>query len=201
MLLIAYISVSETTETTISAYIDGLDANWEQGIRYVHWYTNGSYQGVSSLPNKVSSGGQMTMTGLSPGTTYAIYVEVKWESPTGTETLATLSSSATTQTGTTRPPNWAWISTIAVGSPINISASEWNSFCTRINAFRAYKSQSAAAFTTVSSGQAMFTPVVQAYNAISSIPGRGEMPPAPTVGGAVTAYLFNQMRIALNAIA
>lgn len=101
-----------------------------------------------------------------------------------------------------RPENWSWTSVIVKGAPIAVTASEWTSFCSRINAFRLYKGLEQYSFssvirnvTPISSGI-----VNQACAAISAM--APPIPPPETVssGDPITAAFFNGLKNALNSI-
>jgi hypothetical protein len=101
----------------------------------------------------------------------------------------------------TRPDDWAWYSTVAQGSPIELSATEWTAFCTRINRFRAYQSLSSYSFTAVNSGDKISATICnQARTAISGLTDHGTLPSAASAGGKITASYFNGLKTALNAV-
>ena len=100
-----------------------------------------------------------------------------------------------------RPDDWSWWSTVSSGSPIAITAREWNAFCTRINEFREYAELSSYSFTSVSKGTPISATIVnQARSAISGISGHGTLPSAAVSGGKITATFFNRLASALNSI-
>lgn len=100
-----------------------------------------------------------------------------------------------------RPSDWQWWNSIYQGAKIKISADEWNSFCARINEFRAYKGLASYSFTKVSSGNKISASVVnQAVTAISAIPGHGTLPNSVYVGNPIKASFFNSLQTALNGI-
>ena len=100
-----------------------------------------------------------------------------------------------------RPSNWSWQSYIASGSPINISANEWNDFCAKINEFRIYSGVSEYSFTWVYSGMNMSANIInQAWNAINGIDGSGTLPSKAVSGGEIKASFFYQLQDALNQI-
>lgn len=105
------------------------------------------------------------------------------------------------QIGLNRPDDWSWWSTVSSGSPIAITAREWNAFCTRINDFREYAELSSYSFTSVSKGTPISATIVnQARSAISGISGHGTLPSAAVSGGKITATFFNRLASALNSI-
>lgn len=102
-----------------------------------------------------------------------------------------------------RPSSWSWTSTIASGYEIKISASEWNSFTSRINSFRTYVGASSYSFTTVSSGTDM-TPTIcnqarSAINDIANYQSSYSVPSALTAGNYYASF-FNGLKNVLNAI-
>ena len=132
-----------------------------------------------------------TFSGLSGGTTYVVNVHdgTSW---LGAETFTTDAA---------RPWDWAWYSTITQGGVIGLSALEWNTFCERINEFRAYDGLSDYNFTYVYKGDVISASIVnEARTAIASISGHGTLPSPATSGGAITAAFFNDLKDALNDI-
>lgn len=100
-----------------------------------------------------------------------------------------------------RPDDWSWWSTIKTGSPIAITAKEWNAFCTRIDEFREYDELSPYPFTSVSKGTLISAEIVnEARSAIGSISGHGTLPSKVSSGDAITASFFNALKTALNSI-
>ena len=108
---------------------------------------------------------------------------------------------ATYSSGSERPDNWSWWSTISSGAALAITASEWNAFTTRINEFREYAGLSSYSFTPVSSGTPISYWIVnQARTAISEISGHGSLPSAAVSGGKIYASFFNSLASALNSV-
>ena len=134
-----------------------------------------------------------TFKGLKPETRYAYNFKIN--------NITRLSRAKYFNTPSNRPSNWSWWSTVSFGSSISISASEWNAFCKRINAFRDYKGVSSYSFITVSSGTKISAAIVnQARTAINGISGHGTLPSAATTGGTITASFFNKLASALNSV-
>lgn len=187
--------VSEVTSSTVTLVISNPDNCYIRIFVRLSSSSSGlvdSWIGTSSSYTRVVSG-------LSPKTTYVVNVGYKTDS----------SSNVTTWTGATtftteakeRPDDWAWWSTVAKGSAIAITASEWNSFCGRINEFRSYMEMSTYAFTTITSGYLMYAWVVnQAITAIDAIDGHGTLPDKVSSGDKITASFFNKLKTALNSI-
>lgn len=89
----AYISATSKDTYEITCKIAGLDSNYSYSDRYVKWYYNNSYKGTSYIGSKVSSGGSLTATGLSPNTTYSIEADIYYSGGL----LVSLSGTATTR--------------------------------------------------------------------------------------------------------
>lgn len=141
-----------------------------------------------------------TFVDLNPGSIYSISC---YAIGIGLLTSETTSVTVTTSTPPTnpRPLDWSWGSIIEPDSKIEITADNWNDFCSRINEFRNYKDLTAFSFTTVISGTAMTAVICnEPWNAINSISGRGSMPNAAVKGNPITASFFNGLKDALNAI-
>lgn len=116
-------------------------------------------------------------------------------------TYAGCSVTVTYTTSNPRPSNWSWYSAIASGASINLSATEWNTFCSRINEFRAYAGLTQYYFTTVYSGTAISAAICnEAWYAINAISGHGTMPSMALSGGPLYASFFTGLRDALNAV-
>ena len=113
--------------------------------------------------------------------------------------------------GATRPDNWAW-SNIWSGAPLsNLTWTEWNGFCDRINQFRVYKGGTSYPFTRASgsvhlvpsgsaTGLTLRTAVNQAISAIGGISGHGYLPSQVTADTKITYSIFSTMASALNAV-
>lgn len=120
------------------------------------------------------------------------------------------SYSVTTGPQFTRPANWSWaVSKIQGGSipttKINatlhyayiLSATDWNSFTAKINAFLAYKQLSAGSFNTVYGGTDFTGAILnQAINNINRMLSSDYV----YFTEDITAYVFNHMRDRLNSI-
>ena len=100
-----------------------------------------------------------------------------------------------------RPSNFSWTYTKTSGGNFNLTASEWNSFTSRINEFRDYCDLSSYSFTTAYSGNS-FTAAMyrQARTAIQAIDGYGTYIPYVSSGDEITAYMMNVLVSELNAI-
>lgn len=169
------------------------------------------YNGYHSYNNGVVA----VSLSLSPNTTYTynvkynIVYDYDYEyDDEGNITGSTITGEANNWAGGvqfTTPgliQNWTWSSVVSPRHPINISALDWNNFCTRINQFRAYKGLGGYSFTTVYPGTPISANIyMQAWNAINSISDHGTMPPTAISGTTtITAYHFTQLRDALNVI-
>ena len=101
----------------------------------------------------------------------------------------------------TRPNDFSWTYSKVQGGTFNLTATEWNNFTSRINAFREYKGLSDYSFTRAYSGN-NFTAAMynQARIAIQAISGYGTYIPTVTKGQQITAYMMNVLVSELNAI-
>lgn len=104
----------------------------------------------------------------------------------------------------TRPSNWSWTSTVAAGAEIKLSATEWNNFTARINAFRTYKGLSTLSFTNATSGMAITASICNeawsAVNDLRSYQSTYSMPSQLTAGGDFPAAFFNGLKNIINKI-
>lgn len=98
-----------------------------------------------------------------------------------------------------RPENWTWDNPKVAGSNVNVTASEWNRFLNKIDAFRKdYKGLSGGSYTYASQGTRI---KAEQYNqARSAISSMGAVPPAVSLGNSLKASEFNSIRDYLNAI-
>jgi len=102
-----------------------------------------------------------------------------------------------------RPDNSMYPSAKTVGVGINVTASEWNSFFTRINDFRRYKipSQGNYGYTTVQSGNIIEAHLYrQAREAINAMSPPLSVPLSRGTGEIISASDINRLRDSLNSI-
>lgn len=141
-----------------------------------------------------------TFPGLEEKTDYAVNAGVVTGNSTdwiGTQYFTTPSQGSS---GGDRPDDWQWYNTIASGRTINLSASEWNDFCDRINEFRDYDGLSAYSFTRVYRGDPIEASIInEARSAISAISTSGSVPSRVYSGDPIYADVFLDLRDALNA--
>lgn len=139
-----------------------------------------------------------TFEGLQERTDYAVNAGVVVG--TSTNWIGTQYFTTPSQSGGSRPDDWDWYSTIASGRTINLSASEWNDFCDRINEFRDYDGLSQFSFTTVYRGDPIEASIInEARSAISNISTSGAVPSRVNSGDPIEASIFLDLRDALNA--
>lgn len=152
-----------------------------------------------------SSGSSLTKTfaGLSASTGYAVNAGVVSGGSTawiGAQTFTTPSQSGGGDTKP-RPNNWYWQSVVSSGATISLSASEWNAFCDRINAFREYAGLSAYYFTSVYRGLPISAAIVnQAWDAIAAVNSARGVPARVYSGDTISAAFFQNLQSALNSI-
>jgi len=160
-----------------------------------------SITGIISTVNAPASGSSTSVSAsnvsLTPAGTYQL-----WAWARAANGLYYAAGTATVVIRPARPTNWAWTNTFTSGQPLNITATEWNNFCARINSFRAYKGIANYSFTTVTSGGAMTAAQAnQARTAIQGIGGgAGGLIPSVATGGNINASYFITLRNELNAI-
>lgn len=110
----------------------------------------------------------------------------------------TAAQSARIQYKVARPPSWNWMVAKVAGQPVNLTAAEWNSFCTRLNQFRQYKGHENYNFTKVNSGGLITAAIInQAIYALSNI---ASAPALVSAGSPITATLFNTLTTNMNNI-
>lgn len=85
------ISIQSTSTTSVTLFLTGLDTSWTNGTRTAYWYLGSPNGGTptenayhksktASISDGVSSGGQVTFTGLEPDTDYGVYCAVYHDS-------------------------------------------------------------------------------------------------------------------------
>lgn len=151
-----------------------------------------------------------TVVGLTPETEYATNV-AHWETSIEVDgennyILMGAQYITTKAAAPVRPDDWSWAN-IATGASVPtynnklapVSASEWNGFFARINAFREYKGLSSYSFTTVPAGTSFSAAIArEAIAAIDAIPGAGT---TPAQIRPLQAAFWLDLAAALNAIA
>lgn len=193
----ASINVSSYGQTSATFLISGLTVGNQVRI-FVREADGDQTTMLDTIRTATGSTMTQPVSGLSPGTEYAYNIAYPWtenNNPWGTTKYFT------TREASTRPSDWAWTSTIASGKPVQIKATEWNNFCSRINMFRSYKGMSSYSFTKATSGAEISAAIVnEARTAISAISGHGTLPSAAVSGGKMYASFFTGLASALNAI-
>lgn len=193
------------TDTTITFHVTAIE-----GRSYYRLYWRLATETIATAADFATTEDfTYTVTGLTPETEYSVNV-AHWEtSPTvdGSDYILMGAQSITTESSApARPSNWAWES-VAAGASVPtyndklapVSASEWNGFCARINAFREYKGLSSYPFTTVTAGTSFSAAIArEAISAIDAIPGAGT---TPTQIRPLQAAFWLNLAAALNAIA
>lgn len=140
---------------------------------------------------------------VTAGTTYYIWVCESYGESTGTIELYVQPP----EKAVVRPSNFSWTYAKVQGGTFNLTATEWNNFTSRINAFRNYwddahgTSLSDYSFTRAYSGN-NFTAAMynQARIAIQAMSGYGTYIPTVTKGQQITAYMMNVLVSELNSI-
>lgn len=137
----AYIQVTSTSETSITVRMNGLDTSWNEGIRTVYWYIDGTMDGTSTLQNQVSYGGSYTFRGLNAGTSYYIQAEVKatgldvWfetNAQTNSASIQPWSWSSSNGSATASETQSSYNSLFNNGNVSDFSYKVWNDFCDKV---------------------------------------------------------------------
>ena len=218
----ASISVYSNTSNSITLYVTGLQYQYCYNNIYNSDYprygaiklTIGSITQYVSIISHGSIGGNAgytdwyTFSGLLSNASYNTYATIPWYSETyptsqvegSTYGTVYLSSTANTL-ASSRPAFFYWTYSKSSGSAFNLTANEWNSLASNINAVRSYKGYPTYNFTTAYSGNdftaAMYNQVVYA---IQGIPGYGSYLTTVSSGGTVYASGLNLLVSELNAI-
>lgn len=100
-----------------------------------------------------------------------------------------------------RPVNWSWFSSKTAGGNFNITASEWQAFIDRIDAFRVYKGLYSYGFTNPTQGTSFYAyQFNQARTSISDMSPSTSIPSQVSSGDTITAYGLNRLRDSLNSV-
>lgn len=201
-------------------YVDfnfaGFSGGWTRVL--IEWSTDYSYNNSWSVYNPNTS---TTIVNLQQNTGYNFRISViytvngvdirtiVWDGSANEYITIYLTTSG-------RPSNWSWTTYIAQGAATYgvdfankkikiVTASEWNSFVSRINQFRVYKNLGSYSFTTVYSGDGLSAGIYnQARNAINDMAayftGGNSCPSNVSAGVKITAAHFTRLKDALNSI-
>lgn len=193
------------TDTTITFHVTAIE-----GRSYYRLYWRLATETIATAADFATTEDfTYTVTGLTPETEYSVNV-AHWEtSPTvdGSDYILMGAQTITTEASqSVRPSDWSWENVAAGvsvptynGNLAPVSASEWNSFCARINAFREYKGLTDYSFTTLTAGTSFSAAIaMEAIAAIDAISGAGT---TPTQIRPLRAAFWLDLAAALNAIA
>ena len=192
------------TDTTITFHVTAIEG---RNFYRVYWRP-ASETKATTRDFPTSEDFTYTVTGLTPGTEYVTNV-AHWETSIevdGENNYVLMGAQSITTDEAGRPDDWSWTNIVAEapvptynGKLAPVSASEWNSFCARINAFREYKGLSSYPFTTMTAGTSFSSAIArEAMVAIDAIPGAGA---TPVQIRPLQAAFWLDLAAALNAIA
>lgn len=199
---IPYAGANEVTKNSIRVYASVDSGN----VSYINVaiYENSPRRYLQTV--KYYGGSSYNFTGLKENTEY--YFEVRSYFTINGVDLGSVdyygNDSRYTFTARTlrgKPNNWSWYTAKVSGNAFNITYSEWNDFCNRINEFRNYKGLNNYPFTTVRKGDIFYASYFnQAVNAIWAMSPSISPPSTVSSGDTVTAYMFNRLRDSLNSV-
>ena len=92
----AYISLYDSTSSSLTVRLSGMDTSYNQVGRIASWYLNNSSLKTQNLNNGISQSPTVTWTGLNSSTTYAIKCVVTGVDNNGNATQWNFSASFTT---------------------------------------------------------------------------------------------------------
>lgn len=146
------------------------------------------------------TGDYLLVGGLTPGVTYSFYCYVVKSGYTANSSTINVTTDASA-----RPLNFSWTYPKVSGGNFVVGASEWNSFTSRINAFRVYKGMGNYPIDAVVSGgnfsAVVFNAARNALNALSAYFTGGNTIPGTVISGSdIYASYFNNMVSAMNSI-
>ena len=142
----AQINVYDTTATTITVRLIGLDTSYSGPTRTCYWKLSGNGKNISDevqFGNGTSDGAYYIFKELSPGKTYTISAEAKWYTGTTESSVKFQSVQASTNE---LPPTFRWYTTIKPGEPLYVYATDWVELTKDINKLREYRGNSPLPF-------------------------------------------------------
>lgn len=159
---------------------------------YLETFINGV--SVSSSGYSYSrNGNYLLVGGLTPNTTYSFYCKFTKNG------YSASSSTIYVTTLNVRPSDFSWTNAVFSTSKFYLPATEWNSFTSRINSFRAYKGLSSYTFTNaIYKNDFTATMFNQARTAISAM--GASVPSAQSSGNDIYVSYMNGLVSALNSI-
>lgn len=168
--------------------------------------------GQSNYTSVTTSSSSFNLEGLLYGTTYVYRLRSHGEG--GSSSWTSLRYFTTEEDLPDRPSDFSWTYPKISGSNFKLTPTEWNSFTSRINAFREYKGFSPVSFTTAVNGNdftaKMFNQARNAIAALSAYFTGGRTIPGEMVGisdvsnpiyaNEIRASYLNALVDALNSI-
>ena len=179
---------------TMTFWVTELDTSYSGNDRYIQWYANGTYKGITPLQANRYMSDDFYMDGLSFGTVYTILARIYYNNGAS---YVELTVSITTPSN--RPPFFSWDSEKISGRAFSLYASEWNRLTANINAVRQYKNYANYSFTFALSGQP-FTAIIFNQAAIAIRDMTLSAPANTTSGSVIMASALNQLVSAVNGI-
>jgi hypothetical protein len=198
-----------TTQSTISitASIASPVGNFTE-IQVERYDASSNYIDTKFISFDDFNAGNKTVTwsGLGATTTYKFKARTMFT--VSSVNLYSNYSSTSTLTTSSRPANFSWTTSKVSGQDFNLTATEWNSFTSRINQFLTYKGQPTISFTTApytSSDRTfyywMYNQAANAFiNTLNTYTSTPYTHGTASSGGIIYAYFLNDMVSALNNI-
>ncbi len=193
------VAPSITFDTKTSTWIQVITHNNDSGGNLATYI-----DGVSVEDSRYSyqrTGDYLLVAGLEPDTEYQFYCRVfknGYSASSGTLYITT--------NAPPRPNNFSWTYAKTSGGNFNLTASEWNSFTSRINEFRNYKGLADYSFNSAITGfdfsaQNNFNQAVNALSALSAyFTGGNTIPSTKSQGNNILASYLTNLVNAMNSI-
>ena len=189
----AILAITSVGETSATLYIDEL--NMTTTYKDIRITCNG-YTSPNLAKSTISrTSNEWYPPFLQAGTSYSVTWSIE---SSGGSTASGSGSFTTTAKAKPRPSEWSWSNSFPSGYSINVTASDWNSFCNRINQFRDFKGLSTLTYSTAYYGSRITA--AQYNQARSAITSMGAVPSAVYTSSNIYPSEFRDLRDALNAI-
>ena len=202
----ATLNVRSKTSSTVTVYISGLDANYNNKTRTIYWTCGNAtiLPKSTTIANQITQTADIKLSGFSPSTTYTIYADIAYyDKDDDTAQSVRLSVTFTTASNASqRPSKFSWtLSKVTQGEDAVIYATDWNNLTKNINNVRAYKGLSSYTFTVAEKNNDFTAEIFnEAVSAIQGISGYGTSLNKVSKGDSFTAKKIDDLVSSINSV-